>query len=76
MKPFDIYTDASSTQLGAMITQDNRPIAFFSRNLSKMQQKYSVIEIELLAIVETLKELKGMLRGQDIKVFTDHTNLT
>jgi hypothetical protein len=47
-KPFEIFTDASSTQLGAVITQDNRPIAFFSRKLSKMQQKYSVTEIELL----------------------------
>jgi hypothetical protein len=50
-----------------MIIQDNRPIAFFSRKLSKMQQKYSVTEIELLAIVETLKEFKGMLWGQDIE---------
>jgi hypothetical protein len=64
-----------STQLGAIITQDNRPIAFFSRKISEMQQKYSVTEIELLAIVETLKEFKGMLWGQDIKVYTDHKNL-
>ncbi len=62
--------------MGAVITQDNRPIAFFSRKLSKTQQKYSVKEIELLAIVETLKEFKGMLWGQDIKVYTDHKNLT
>jgi hypothetical protein len=75
-KPFEIYTDASSMQFGAVITQDNRPIAFFSRKLFKMQQKYSVTEIELLAIVETLKEFKGMLWGQDIKVYTDHKNLT
>jgi hypothetical protein len=76
LQPFDIYTYASSTQLGAMITQDNRPIAFFSRKLSETQQKYSVMEIELLAIVETLKEFKEMLWGQDIKVYTDHKNLT
>ncbi len=60
----------------AVITQDNRPIAFFSRKLSKLQQKYSVMEIELLAIVKALKEFKGMLWGQDIKVYTDHKNLT
>jgi hypothetical protein len=76
LKPFEIYTDASSMQLGAMITQDNRPIAFFSRKLSETQQKYSVTEIELLAIVETLKEFKGMLWGQDIKVYIDHKSLT
>ncbi len=75
-KPFEIYTDTSSTQLGAVITQDNRPIVFFSRKLSETQQKYSVMEIELLSIVETLKEFKGMLWGQDIKVYTDHKNLT
>jgi hypothetical protein len=41
-----------------------------------MQQKFSFIKIELLAIVETVKEFKGMLWGQSIKVFTDHKNLT
>jgi hypothetical protein len=76
LKSFEIYTDASSMQLGAIITQDNRPIVFFSRKLSQTQQKYSVMDIELLAIVETLKEFKGMLMGQDIKVYTDHENLT
>jgi hypothetical protein len=70
-----IYTDASSRQLGAVITQDNRPIAFFSWKLSDTQHKYSVTKIELLAIVKTLKEFKGMLWGQNIKVFTDHANL-
>jgi hypothetical protein len=66
---------ASSKQLGAVITQDNRPIAFFSQKLSDTQRKYSVTKIELLAIVKTLKEFKGMVWGQNIKVFTDHTNL-
>ena len=74
-KPFEIYTDGSKKQLGAVITQDNRPIAFFSRKLSETQQKYSITEIELLAIVETLKEFKGMLWGQRLIVYTDHENL-
>jgi hypothetical protein len=33
---FEIYPDASSKQLGAVITQENRPIAFFSWKLSTM----------------------------------------
>jgi hypothetical protein len=63
-KEFEIYTDSSSSQIGAVITQDNRPLAFWSRKLTKTQKKYNVTEIELLAIVEVLKEFKGMLWGQ------------
>jgi hypothetical protein len=44
-KYFEIYTDASSMQLGAMISKDNRPITFFSRKSSKTQQKYSMTKI-------------------------------
>jgi hypothetical protein len=74
-KVFKIYLDASSKQLGVVITQGNRPIAFFSQKLFDTQRKYSVTKNELLAIVKTLKEFKGMLWGQKIKVFTDHANL-
>ncbi len=73
-KPFKIYTDASTMQLGSVITQGNRPLAFFSRRLSMMQTKYSDTEIDFLAIVETLKKFQGMLWGQTIKVYTDHKN--
>ena len=72
---FEIYTDASTYQLGAVITQNGKPIAFFSRKLSTTQQKYSVTELELLSIVECLKEFRGMLWGQRLKVYTDHKNL-
>jgi hypothetical protein len=72
-KVFEIYTDAPSKQLGAVITQENRPIMFFCWKLSNTQRgKYSVIKIEPLAIVVTLKEFKGILWGQQMKVLTDH----
>jgi hypothetical protein len=74
-KVFKIYTDASSKQLGVVITQDNRPIVFLSWKLSNTQRKYSITKIKLRAIVKKLKEFKGILWGKNIKVFTDHKNL-
>jgi len=74
-KEFQIHTDASHTQLGAVISQERKPIAFYSKKLSPTQQRYTTTERELLALVEILKEFKNILLGQQITVFTDHKNL-
>ena len=73
---YDIYTDASDYQLGAVITQNNRTVAFFSRKLSTAQLKYPTIDKEMLCIVEVLKEYRSILWGARINVYTDHINLT
>ena len=44
---FVIHTDASHTQLGAVISQKGKPIAFYSRKLKPEQTRYTTTEREL-----------------------------
>ena len=74
-KTFEIHTDASKIQLGAIISQDGKPIAFYSRKLNPAQTRYTTTERELLSIVETLKEFRNILLGQKIIIHTDQQNL-
>ena len=84
--PFEIETDASDYQLGGRIYQMQfckirqkkvpRDIAFYSRKLNGAQRNYSTIEKELLSIVETLKAFRDTVYGCEIRIYTDHKNLT
>jgi RNase H-like domain found in reverse transcriptase len=72
----DFSKDSSDYKLGAVIMQDDRPLAFYSRKLNSAQKRYSTTgEQELLSIVETLKEFKNIILGQKLIVHTDHKNL-
>ncbi|KAJ8566393.1 hypothetical protein ON010_g6730 [Phytophthora cinnamomi] len=75
-KGFDVHADASGVQLGGVISQEGKPLAFYSRKLTTAQKHYSVMEQELLSIVEIQKEFRTMLVGQRITVYTDHKNLS
>jgi RNase H-like domain found in reverse transcriptase len=46
--PFHICTDVSDCQLGSVILQQDKHVAFYSCKLSLSQQNYATIEKELL----------------------------
>lgn len=75
-KPFVVETDASDKQIGAVILQDNSPVAFYSRKLTGPQSRYPIPDKEALSIVEVLTVFRSLLLGADIIVKTDHMNIT
>lgn len=76
-KTFDLTTDASNDAIGAVLSQDNKPLTFISRVLSKTEARYATNEKEMLAIVWALKKLRNYLYGvKNIRIFTDHQPLT
>jgi len=76
-KPFDLTTDASSHAIGAVLSQEGRPITMISRTLSATEENYATNERELLAIVWALKNLRHYLYGVNrLNIFTDHQPLT
>lgn len=74
-KPFAISTDASNEALGAVLSQDDKPIAFASKTLNTTESKYSTIEKELLGVVWAVKRFRCYVYGQDFTVYTDHKPL-
>lgn len=54
--------------------QLNHLIAIISRKLSGSQTEYIIIELELLSIVETVKEIENILLAY-MKVHTDNKNI-
>jgi hypothetical protein len=54
-KLFDVYCDASGTGIGGVLVQDGHAIAYAPRQLRCHEEQYPTHDIELLAIVQTLK---------------------
>jgi hypothetical protein len=54
-RSFDVYCDASRTGLDCVLLKDGRVIAYGSRQLKKHEVNYSTHDLELTAVVHTLK---------------------
>ncbi|GJT12281.1 putative reverse transcriptase domain-containing protein [Tanacetum coccineum] len=72
---FIVYCDASHKGLGAVLMQNEKVIAYASRQLKIHEKNYTTHDLELGAVVFALKLWRHYLYGTRCTVFTDHKSL-
>ncbi|MCQ7691371.1 Ty3/Gypsy family RNase HI domain-containing protein, partial [Salmonella enterica] len=72
---FVVYSDASLQGLGCVLMQNERVVAYASRQLKPHEKNYPTHDLELAAIIFALKIWRHYLYGQTFEIFTDHKSL-
>ena len=70
-----VFTDASGTGLGCVLMQDQKVVAYASRQLKPHERRYPTHDLELAAIMFALKVWRNYLFGEWFDLFTYHKSL-
>ena len=75
-KPAVIECDASTKGLGAMLTQEGKPICYASRTLTETEEKYHPLELECLAVIFACSKFDQYIYGKkNLQIYSDHRPL-
>ncbi|GJQ99491.1 putative reverse transcriptase domain-containing protein [Tanacetum coccineum] len=72
---FVVYCDASHKGLGVVLMQNEKVIAYASRQLKIHEKNYTTHDLELRVVVFALKMWRHTLYGIRCTIFTDHKSL-
>ncbi|GJT12038.1 transposon ty3-G gag-pol polyprotein [Tanacetum coccineum] len=74
-KPFTIKCDGSGVGIGIVLTQNGKPLAYFSALLKGTMLSWSTYEKEMFAVVKAVRKWRPYLLGRAFVVKTDHMRL-
>jgi hypothetical protein len=74
-KIFQVRCDVSGFSIGAVLSQDNRSIAYFSEKLNEAKIKYSTYDKELYAFIQALKKWRHYLVPKEFVLYNDNHTL-
>ncbi|KAK1693348.1 hypothetical protein QYE76_010045 [Lolium multiflorum] len=75
-KQFVVEMDACDLGIGAVLMQDQHPLAFLSKPLSSTHQQLSIYEKEFLALLMAVERWRPYLQRGEFLIKTDHQSLS